>query len=375
MIINDITREHKWLNFSSIYNIHPILNEVHPSFGRPPNLERKRYSLDDYYGRLFDSALMNKKGMYGISEKMDYYYKSDDLKIVEEYRVPYRRIPIFKVDNKKNISHALSDIKQNNKTYSILLRGQTKQYFLNREKEECIKLYGSARVNEPSFLPSGLRSDFDEIFLLSMWVSQTTILINDIIYDYRSSLDAQKLDQAIQGIEILKNSPYFDIFALGMAQHYGLPSTGLDLTDNINIASWFATHNISVSNNGLANAQKVKNNGSEEPTIYIFRCPKNSVFNYKHVRPKIFPFSRPDKQKAWFGHVGWGKSKNQLAGYLVCGFRFSEKYIEQCTKIDTFSIFPKIDQDSILQYFVKIKNLDRYEGEAKRCMQGVYFLG
>jgi hypothetical protein len=372
MIINDISQEHQWLKFPSIYNIHPIFNEIHPSLSCLLNLEGDRYSLDDYYGRLFDSALMKGKGVYGLSEKMGYYFKSDVLEIVEEYRVPYRRIPIFHVDNKKEIMYVLDNIKQNNKDYDILLRGQTKQYFLPREKEELETLYGSEHVKEPSFLPSSLRTDYEDTFLLSMWVSQATTLLNHIVYDYRRYLTPQKLDQAIQDIERLKNSPHFDLFALGLAQHYGLPSTGLDLTDSIDIASWFAIHNILVSSNGFAKAHKVQGNDNEEPTIYIFRCPKNAVFEYKRVRPEIFPLSRPDKQNAWFGHVGWGKSKNQLGGYLVCGFRLSKTYIEQCSSIDTYSMFPSINKDSVLQYFIKIKNLARYEGKAKRCMQGVY---
>lgn len=181
----------------------------------------------------------------------------------------------------------------------------------------------------------------------------------------------KKIDEYNTAVRELRSSYMFTPFSLGLAQHYGLPSVGLDLTDKSNIAAWFGLYSISVDENGQATSKLATEKAS--PTIFVFRCPKNSVYQYEKFRPTLFPIGRPDQQSAWFGHMGWGASSNQLASYLVCGFRIGSEIFGELPTDFEKKLFPSIADDKILEYFVKMRGKEKYEGEAKRALSRIYY--
>jgi hypothetical protein len=233
--------------------------------------------------------------------------------------------------------------------------------------EESLHFYGEEVVREPSFLPSHVRNKFDPYFLKCMWQSQAAILLNDIGYDLGALASYQAMESK------MRTSGVFVLFALGIAQHYGMPSVGLDLTDDLKTACWFATHTIAASPSGLAKTDLIQFEPDQRPTVYVFRCPPDAVFDYKASRPNDFPSGRPDSQYAWFGHVGWGLASNQLASYLMCGFRLTPDIANDLgTELDR-ALFPAESSDPILHHFRKMRTMEKYEGEAKRALQGVYY--
>jgi hypothetical protein len=362
-------------NYSSYYNIYAIPNEIHPTANLVSSVDggQTEFFLDDYYGRLFNQEYMQSTALYGLSSKMGLYVNVNGLELVDEYRVPYRKIPIFQVDSADQIKILYRSLIENNRGYEVLLRGQANTYFIGRDESENIQFYGQQCVNEPSFLPSHLRSNFDDLFIESMWHNQAAILLNDIGYDYERTLRQSSASDYWNDVYKIRNSPLFTAFSLGIAQHYGLPSVGLDLTDSIGVASWFALNKILVNESGYASISPIDSTENITPTLFVFRCPKDSVYNYEVVKPKMFPIARPDKQKAWFGHVGWGEAKNQLGSYLMCGFRLSEKYVYSIKNHLPTDLFPSISQDPILEFFVKMMNQDKHEGEARRALKRVYY--
>ena len=101
--------------------------------------------------------------------------------------------------------------------------------------------------------------------------------------------------------------------ALSLAQHYGLPSMGLDLTDQVDTALFFALHRfVSTSERKL---QVMPSGGN--PVLYLLMLPERFCVEYARARPRIFPAGRPDAQVAWFSHMGWGYRQNQCAEYLA----------------------------------------------------------
>lgn len=377
MTVEQITRDHQWIQYSTFYNAYPIHNELHPTM-READFSAKGdggYFIDTYYGRIFDAKYDSAGALYGQTERMTHYVNVRGLEIVDEFRVPYRRIPIFGVDDGDVIAKLVGDLKKRNPTHKVLLRGQTRTYFLGRSEDECGRFYGAKSVREPSFLPSHLRNNFDELFLQSMWQNQAAILLNDLGYDYSAHLGREEMQEYLDSAERIKNSFLMTPFALGIAQHYGLPSVGLDLTDDLDVAGWFASNEMSIRDSGFTTTEPVTRSEDIDPVIFVFRCPEDAVFDYKVVRPKIFPVSRPDQQSAWFGHVGWGVASNQLGSYLMCGFKLTDEYLADLDGDLTEKLFPKISEDPLLEYFVKMRGLDKYEGEAKRALKKIYYLG
>jgi hypothetical protein len=296
------------------------------------------------------------------------------LEIVDELRVPYRRIPIFKTRHLAIIEKCLAELRTCNSGHQILVRGQTKTYLIERSPEEKQYFYGDEKVKEPSFLPSFLRRKFDPYFLKCMWQSQAAILLNDVGYDLAKTVGKAEIDSFLEMVSKFRYAPHFMLFALGIAQHYGLPNVGLDLTDRLEVACWFATHTITTSASGEAKTAVIDFGSEQTPTVFVFRCPRDAVFDYRLSKPEGLPLGRPDHQNAWFGHVGWGAATNQLGSYLMCGFRLESTVVSELDpKIDSRQ-FPRASEDSILKFFLDIKRIGKYEGEAKRALQGIYYM-
>ena len=358
------------VRFPALYNAYPVRNEVAGSsamLGQRSSPLPHICFIDDAYGRIYDQSVAHCNALYGQSTSMNFYTSFPKREVVDELRVPFRRIPIYSIDSLDDIDECMQMAVAANKSHQILLRGQTKLHRIERTTEENEILYGGP-VIEPSFLPSHLRAKFDETLLTSLWHGLTTILINDLCCDIAHINDAAA-NEMLQDAHRMRHICLFDMLALGIAQHYGLPSVGLDLTDDKYIAAWFALNNIHVED-GKAHA--VPADASQDRIVFMFRCPPDAVFEYGKVRPKIFPECRPDRQRAWFGHVGWGHAKNQLGSYLMCGFRLPDSASEELPKGLTQHLFPDATDDGVLHLLQKLRARKCYEGEAKRALDRLY---
>lgn len=376
MNIAEFSKDHKWNRYPAFFNLNVMHNEFHSSCTASNKIIKLKsdYFLDGYYGRIYDASAYNKSAIYGQSSSMRYYIEPLELNIVDELRVPFRKIPVYEVSEITHVEDAIKIIKKQNEEYEILLRGQSKPYYIERDSDELELFYGHAGVKEPSFMPSHLRQNFDEVFLESMWHNQVSMLFDDIRFRYQSELSFKDMQLYMQDTNYIRHTHLVTPFSLGIAQHYGMPSVGLDLTDNLKVANWFASNDMNIGSDGLATTKKVDASSHDTSMIYIFRCPKNTVFDYKVVKPKIFPYGRPDAQNAWFGHVGWGGASNQLGGYLVCAFKLTEGYLNSLPENLEQLLFPNVDDDPILRFFMRKRNSKNYEGNAKKALKNIYHL-
>jgi hypothetical protein len=359
------------LKYPGFYNIYPIRNEirVHSQPNEKRSLDNIDCLLDNFYGRILNS---NIKFHYGKTSSLNYYSHYKEYKIVDELRVPFRRVPIYEYENVEQVQTIFNRIESENSSHEILLRGQTSIYTIERTEEEADTLFGETKPKEPSFLPSFLRSKFNEFFIYSMWHSQTALMLNDVGVDLSKIINAAQLSEYREDVYKIKHSSHFTPIALGFAQHYGLPSVGLDLTKDVKVASWFASNKLNVASNGKTMTSKAPN--FNESTIFIFRCPKDSVFSYKLIKPKFICDTRPDRQDAWFGHVGWGCAKNELASFLVCGIRLNDSILDFFEANYEAYLFPDREKDLVLNYFLDAASNKKYKGEAERVLKKIYSL-
>lgn len=366
-----ITTDSK-LDYPGFYNIYPIQNE----FGIHSVLAESKKSgdsinilIDDNYGRVLNK---NVDCQYGISKDISYYINNSSHTIIDEFRVPFRKIPVYRFEDNEKLSNLISQIANENPDHEILLRGQTSLYTIERTLEENLFLFGDVKAKEPSFKPSFIRSDFNEFFIYGLWHSQTALMLNDVGIDLKKKLKAADYEEYRKDVFKIKNSPHFTPISLGFAQHYGLPSVGLDLTKDINVATWFATNKLMIDKDGLAYTRRIDD--FSESTIFIFRCQKDVVFSHKSIKPKFIENTRPDRQDAWFCHTGWGFSKNQLASNLVCAIRLNEQASDLSNNDYTSFLFPDRNEDLVLNYFLDIKENLKNTGELKRALSKIYLL-
>lgn len=353
-----------------LYNGYPIVNEAHATScclgqGDCKEMHDTEVLCDDNYGRFFSSSfLSNVKYPYGDSNRLPYY--NNGLvrfpEIVDELRVPYRRIPIYKVRNLEEIKQLARIMKERNPNNIILFRGQNKSYQILRSEEDSMFLYGSKKVKEPSFLPSYLRPNNNVGYtsLCSAWHQLASSLIHDLNIDCGGKIP-----------RYFRMGENFHTFSLGIAQHYGLPSVGVDLTDSLETALWFALNYLKVKGDGSTSYELI---GPEvnEATIYLFRCDKRCITKYDYGLEEFVGSHRPLAQNAWFFHGGWGLAKNQMALQLMCGFRVDASWYQDLPKGYFETLFPSKEQDYILDFFIKMQKW--FDGtQIGELLKGLYY--
>lgn len=356
------------LKYPGYYNINPITHEF-SQYGKKPVYELNGvsdYFLDKNYGRV-----VQKGSVYGDSTLMPYYLHDLPEKIVGYFRVPMRKIPVYKFDSFSKIKPFVDLLTERYPGHHILLRGQGKVHKIGRSSEEKIMLFGEETITEPSFHPSFARLDFNEFFIYNLWISYTAMLLNAIGIDLKTKLLNYQHKGYVKDVNAIKGHPHFMLIALGIAQHYGLPSIGLDLTKDVHVASWFASH-IMETQNGLTTVRPLLD--FAESTLFIYRCPQDQVFSYKQIKPKFIEHSRPDRQDAWFCHTGWGCAKNQIAENLIAAIRLDNTVLREFDTVYHRSLFPDRDKDLLLNFFLDVKESGNLKGEAKRAFDRIYKL-
>lgn len=348
--------------YRTLFNGYPIVNEASchciPLAGKCIYNNDKVY-IDEYYGRCYTGNFLNEiYALYG-DNSMKYYNHGALVKapIIDYLRVPYRKIPVYKVDTLSEIETYIEQMIKNNPDYKILFRGQTNEYNIPRENQEKSYLYGENTIKEPSFLPSFSRQGISYGKVISVWHNIASILLKE--------LDILDSESAI----IQRSTERFNLFALGIAQHYGLPSIGLDLTDNLSVALWFAINSVQYSSSKPIQAEIIPKE-NQTAHIYIFRCPINTIFNYLYIIRDL-GIHRPKAQSAFFNYCGWGLAQNQLALNLMCAFRVDSTFSKFLPKNYTNTLFPPIEVDKVLQILLRIK--ESYKGtEIGNILESIY---
>lgn len=350
-----------------LFNGYPIQNEcsVHCNVLASPRnkFDNNLIYYDDYYGRFFRGWFLNDvSAVYGKPVSLYNHGATINLQIADFLQVPYRLIPIYKANNCSEIKVAIKQMEAFSPNHTFLLRGQNRIYFLKRDIEEKIELYGHSEVREPSFLPSFQRKELDYDKTVSIWHNVCALLINELVKD---GSNQKRNDDLL----FYRNIEGFHALALGLAQHYGLPSIGLDLTDDLNVALWFAIYDAHYSNREPVTADLISGDNNEA-TIFVFRCPRLSIFKYPEFE-QYAGAHRPIAQKAYFNHCGWGLSKNQLALNLACGFRVNSSFAEELPNNFIRQLFPSVKEDRVLRILLRIKELYQ-ETELGEMLDSIY---
>lgn len=359
--MKDITKNDQLFLHRVLFNGYHCVNECSKN-ATFLDIPQKKYDnnlmyYDEYYGRFYEGRFLNNvSAVYGNPDSFYNHGAIVDLPVVDQLQVPYRLIPIYKANNCLEIQEAIKQMERKNPNYKILLRGQKTIHFLKRSENEKNELYGSSNIKEPSFLPTFQRQKLDYHKTVSVWHNVCAILLDEL-----SKEDSNLLN--------FRNIEGFHLLALGLAQHYGLPSIGLDLTDDLLVALWFAIFNAHYSNTAPVSAELISDN-DKEATIFVFRCPELSIFKYPDIEIAIGAH-RPIAQKAYFNHCGWGLAKNELALNLACGFRVDSSFARELPDNYIRTLFPPIDKDKVLRTLLKIKDL--YQGtELEEMLESIY---
>ena len=293
--------------------------------------------IDNNYGLTYDRELIsNNAVIYGYDEKIPDY--SGDQLVTDGYlRVPFRKIPRINIGNRVELNSLLTSIESRDSNLKLLFRGQNSEYYISRMPEENLSLFGAENILEPSLIPSAVRRNVLIEDVMPLWNSMLHTYLDKNI----STLPSHKQDLANRELLNFKASPKFGLFSLALAQHYGLPSVGLDATDNIEAALFFATHKFETINGSSTYTYNL-HNMNKRPVIYILSPPERFHLDYDDFKPSGINYLRPDKQGAKFLHTGWGLNKNRCARHIWIAL-----YLDPCGDFGSISkaqdLFPKDD--------------------------------
>lgn len=347
-----------------LLNGYSITNEMSrytiPQFLNRNVYESDKMYLDDNYGRFYSGDKLNNSiGIYG-NPLMPFYDHGGQvsLSVVDVIHVPYRKIPVYKASCLSDIAPHLQEFAAYSPHHTILLRGQNTFYQLQREDhKELVQLYYNKSVKEPSFLPSMTRRTLNYYDTVSVWHNVAALLLQRL-KDKHPLVD-----------ESIRLNERFHLFSLAVAQHYGLPSVGLDLTDDLAVALWFALYEATYSSTEPVKAELIPAD-CNTANIYVFRCDKRTYFKFEDVVGDI-GINRPSAQHAYFNHCGWGMQRNQMALQLMCAFRVDRSMAKELPSDFIRTIFPRIEDDEVLRILLDIKDLYK-ETSISQLLEGLY---
>jgi len=346
-----------------------IANQPHKLFFDTKNQSDEKFLpgfiVDKYYRTPFFARKPASYAFYGKKNVMRDHYKDFYKRVIPAsfVRCKHYCAPVVEVSSMEDVRKYIEMIPKRHGE-GIFFRGQRRLHLIQRESTVQKLLFGDSCCIEPSLITSAARDveyDYDKVhFILKHYLEQQIInkeeeghlnLHNK--WREKSKSPDCKLDSAI----------------LALAQHYGLPSHGLDITTSDDVALWFATNIYSSEKNSGISSYRAMTPGDwpeapeEWPVIVVCQAVTNSIQSSLHDCEELeefgFKAQRPQAQHARFFRGGHSDHQNRLAETVVCIFRLSPNTYN--TECDFNSLFPSPDNDPAYQTMLGFSNLPQYK--------------
>lgn len=338
-------------------NVAHRINELalgSPAVGRP--IEDVGAGLvDSYYGQIYTGLPEPGSAVYGETAGMP--YQAFDERAEGHLRVPFKRIPRVPVRSRSEIAEVVGTLQRLHGGGQLLFRGQCREYALARSPRERELLYGDAAAVEPSLLASASRrhpSIEDCMDEWMTWVQLCQLANLNQLRNATSGLRRQALDHFMSEIEPQWTNEPFYYFCLALAQHYGLSSVGLDVTDRLETALFFALTKLQRDAPGRLRANRVAPDAEHPPVLYVLLPEGSREFSYAQTAHPIFHAGRPHCQNAWFLHVGWGLSRNAAARQILIALVLDPR-LDYGSMPRPNELFPGPDEDFLARFLATIE--------------------
>ncbi|ADE11342.1 FRG domain-containing protein [Sideroxydans lithotrophicus] len=306
------------------------------------------FLTDKHYRAMFIARRSGQYGFYGAKDVFRDHYKQfySDLQDYPRVRCKHYCVPIVDVSSVQELQDHASRIPLHNPD-GVFFRGQRQMYLLQREERVQDMLFGGSTRAEPSLVTSASRDanyDYDKFhFQLRRYLER------------RINTDGKKGSESLRHFQELLVDPTcrLDRAIMALAQHYGLPTHGLDVTTSIDIAVWFALNVFERDSvTGIASYKSMKiddwpMNKPKWPVVFACQCVTESVGQSLQDCAELEEFgitaARPHLQEARFFQGGHSDHQNRLAETVVCVYRLKPGIYE--TEATFESLFPSPDED------------------------------
>lgn len=333
--------------FAHLHNVNPIADRVSPAcdIGQVNKSAGTPDYVDPFYGNCWSWTPSHGAAVYGRTENLP-VGPLDELANGTFLRVPFRRVPVIEVGSIEEVRALAGSVKSGDPNFSGVWRGQSNHYTTEkagRTKDELLRLYGAEDVNEPSLLPSAVRTNLYFPDSFGAWSALLDLYVHERVQE-----------QGMQR-ELLNfvNSYRYRMWGFATAQHYGLPSVGLDVTHDIDVALFFALHTFKTNAEGIMTATRAT--ATAAPIVYgLGGFTQHELHKDEDLAPRRLLCTRPAAQSAMFFSTGWGQAPNnaaqriyvalKLVGHENWKFNFQPSHY-----------FPKPQDDEFLRFLLERK--------------------
>jgi hypothetical protein len=284
-------------------------------------------------------------------------------------RAPFRRIPIVDLHSVSEVIAFGEGNASNDPNVRGMWRGQSRHWSLQRGALDKMRLYGDPAADEPSLLPSAARQGvyFPDFF--EAWSGILDFFIPKRL-ERHAAIDESQSDRIRREAASFRSTYAYRAWGLATAQHYGLPSVGLDLTSDIRVALYFALHRFKTdASTGAMSVTRATE--EDDPVIYGLGVFDHDLLEDAKLAPAWLQCARPHAQKAFFFGTAWGESINRAADrvYIAARLRGHTKW---ASPLSTAEVFPSASNDDFLAFLIEEK--ERFKTpETVDLLKRIYF--
>ncbi|KAB7613751.1 FRG domain-containing protein [Amylibacter sp. SFDW26] len=292
-------------------------------------------------------------------------------KVIDEGGFMNSPFPVHRAKSEQDVREFVKKIQTKFPTKQLCFRGQTSHYTLNREVKNP-KL-NHPDLGETSLVPSvwrhmlnstlnvfpefvGIPLLFWSSILYKMWPmdeihSREKALQTKGEWLYTASDMEDCSDELLRAfgkfrLDLLVDEAVFQTGLLTMMQHYGLPTPFLDLTSELDVAIFFATHKFGFDNTHAA--YDFAGTNGQQSIIYVLSL--REVDMHTNERNRVMQMAKPERPRRQSCVVcstnAW--SINLPADYIV-GAILMDYEMTQAGRYGTPDLFPSPDDDPFLK--------------------------
>ncbi|HEU4885041.1 MAG TPA: FRG domain-containing protein [Longimicrobium sp.] len=329
-------------------------------------------AIDTFYGRVFDVAPKENLGLYGITAAMP---DAPGPAATRGFlRIPYRKVPRYAVRGRAELDAVLGSLVVMGDGSPRLYRGQAREYALGRSAAAGQVLYGDAAAVEPSLLATSTRAAQPLEAVLPAWCLLVRAFLEEVWSVQSAAPEVSQAWPVIQEDALrLRTGVDLHLYAIALAQHYGLPTMGLDVTHTLETALFFAVH-VAERVPGTRNIRYRRKRADDgEGVLYVLAPDERYRLNHDLSRPRTIGGGRPELQGARFLVTGWGHHRNAVARHLAAAL-----YLDPEGDFGPLplarELFPPLSDDLFGEY-LESRLADGLPPELGRYVEQLYWVG
>lgn len=315
-----------------------------------PKTSQGRIMLVDFYsGAVFRPIALKRFAMFGKSG-LPPRFAAMLPTVPLNLKWRFNAVPALLAHTQQDLECAVESLKQ---TYAgknhIVFRGQPEQHFIRRGPRTLQLLYGGSSPREPSLPTAAFRKRFPYVSTERHWRA----IVADIDFRLTGYTDKRWwVEDSEENIPIGTGmvARWHRVSTMAVGQHYGIPTYGLDVTESLQTAWWFATHLFTEESGFATYTSHAWSALPQEkwPVIYVF-WTGTSV----RISNLDLPATRPGRQGALFAQGGWGLHGNLCADDLIAVIVLSPEV--GVAHGNTSNLFPEAKSDPFYGELLKMK--------------------